>query len=410
MSVFEELRPASFRGIPFAVRNSNITRGGKSVTHEYPNDDRRYVEPLGILKPTINLTAVISGDDYINHRDLLLEALDNANTGILVHPWYGNLRVAPKPYTVDESDTSIGECIINMIFEVADPPVNPRQTQSQLSFISSLSEQLDTNLISRIGEVFSVAKEFTRNFTAAKLKIGNLITEFNVFSNYFGTSNNTNNLNSEQNTFTDNIVSAINAPATLGTNISNLFDAANNVNSDPTAIFSGMQKIFSFGNDDVPIDFVTRETSERITNNGIINASVQTYSLIYAYQNAVQMTFDNETQLDQTRNLLELQYGNIYSGVLSEALGLTYYDVLGDDIIDLLESLRNACRLAFDQISVNTDKIAQITVNSTPATILSYQYYGNTDNADSLISLNNITDVSFISGTINILVSPDDNI
>lgn len=364
MALFDELRPASFRGIPFVVRSSSISRGGKSVTHEYPNDDRRYVEPLGVLKPTINLVGIISGDDYINTRDILLEALDDASTGILVHPFYGNLRVAPKPYTVDESDATLGECVINMVFEVADPPINPRQTQSQLSFISSLAEQLDGGLISRIGDVFKVAREFTRNFTAAKLKITNLINEFNVFSNYFGSSNNTNDLVSQQTSFTDNIVSSINTPSELANNISNIFDAANNVNSDPSAIFNGMQNLFDFGDNDTPINYVTRETTERVKNNGILNAAMKAYSLIYAYQNAVQITYNDQNQLEQTRTILESQYDNIYNGYVSTAFDLTYYDVLGDDIIDMLEDLRNSCRLAFEQISVNTDKIAQVTVNT----------------------------------------------
>jgi len=410
MALLDELRPASFRGIPFSVRVSSQTRGGKSATHEYPNDSRRYVEPLGILKPTFNLVGIISGEDYINHRDLLFEALDDASTGILVHPWYGNLRVAPKPYTVEENDTHLGECVINMVFDVADPPINPRQTQSQLSFISSICDKLDGGLIDRVSSAFSVAKEFTRNFTAAKLKIGNLINEFNVFSNYFGASNNTNDLKSQQTSFTDNIVGSINDPSKLANNISNIFDAANNVNSDPSAALSGMQKFFSFGSDDVPINYVTRETTQRIENNGLLNAVAQAYALIYAYQNAVQITYSNQYQLDQIRALLERQYSTIYNGILSGAIDYTYYDALGDEIIDDLQSLRNACRIAFDQISYNTDKIASIDVNSAPATILSYQYYANTDNAEEIINLNNINDVSFVSGNINILVSPNDNV
>jgi len=409
MALLDELRPASFRGIPFLVRNRSSSRGGKSVTHEYPNDDRRYVEPLGILKPTFNLTGIISGDDYINHRDLLLEALDDASLGILVHPWYGNLRVAPKPYNVEENDTTLGECIINMVFEVADPAINPRQTQSQLSFISSLSEQLDGKLIERISNVFNVARQFTRNFTAAKAKIGNIINEFNVFSGYFGSKNDTNALSSQQANFTDNIVPSINDASKLGDNISNLFDAANNVNSDPSAVFSGMSQLFTFGNDDVPIDFVTRETSERVSNNGILNVSTQTYALIYAYQNAVQIDFSNQNQLDTIIANLESQYSNIYNGIFSAAFNLSYYDILGDEIIDLLESLRNACRLSFEQIRLSTDKITQITVNSTPATIISYQYYGSTDETDDIINLNAINDVTFVKGNINIVVRPDDN-
>lgn len=410
MALSDELHPASFRGIPFLVRSSSITRGGKSVTHEYPNDDRRYVEPLGILKPTINLVAVITdiNGDYINHRDIILEALDDARTGILINPWHGSMRVAPKPYTIEENEANLGECVINMVFEVADPPINPRQTNDQLSNISSLSGVLDGSLLDKIHSTFNVSKEYFRNFTAAKLKVGNVINSFNVFGSYFGASNNTNVLTSQQNNFSNNIVSAIKTPLILATSISGLFNAANDVNNDPEAIYSGMSSIFSFGNDDTPIDNITTETTERIINNAILTYSMQVYALIYAYQNAVQIDFNNDVQLEKIRQKLELQFYHLYNDMASVALGLSIYDLLGDEIFYNLQSLRDSCRLSFDQISISVDKIVNITVNTTPATIISYQYYGDVEEADDIISLNNLKDISFVSGDLQVITNADD--
>jgi prophage DNA circulation protein len=411
MSIVDELRPASFRGLPFLVRSSSISRGGKSVTHEYPNDDRRYVEGLGILKPTITLQAIISGDDYTALRDLLCEALDDTSIGILVHPWQGNLRVVPKPYTVEETDAAVGECIINMLFEVADPPINPRQTTDQLSFISSLANQLDSGLVSRITNTFKVSREYIRNFTAAKLKITNLISEFNVFSGYFGASNNTNALKSSQADFTSNIVNSINTPFKLADNLSSIFDASNSVNDDPSATFSGMQSLFSFGDNDNYPSIVTRETSERSTNTAVLNAATQAYALIYSYQNAVQIEYTNEEQVARNKAILEQQYHKLYNDVIAADYDLTFYDVLGDEVMDTLESMRNSCRLAFEQISINVDKIVTVDVQiSVPATILAYQYYGNVDNAEEIVDLNSIADVTFIKSNQKLLVNADDNV
>lgn len=413
MALEQQLRPASFRGIPFSIRTSTNKKGQKTIRHEYPNDPRRYVESLGAYKPVFNVIAIISDkdDNYIAHRDSLIRALDNKSIGILVHPWYGTLKVAVEgEYTIQESDANLGECVFEVSFAVADAPINPRQTTNQLSFINSVSETLDGNLITTISEGFSVAQEYTRNFTEAKLKVGNLINEFNVFSNYFGASSNTSALQATQNSFANDLTSSVKSPLSLADNISSLFSVANDVNDDPQAIFNGMQNLFNFGNDDISYSIITPETQQRITNNAIITYSTRAYALLYAYQNAVQIDFDNEIQLNLIKTALENQFLNLYEGSASDILDLSIYDLLGDDFFYNLLDLRNRVRLQFESMSLSVDRIANITVNTAPATILSYQYYGDLDETDQIISLNNIVDVSFVKGNLQVVTKAEDNI
>ena len=45
---YANLRPASFRGVPFKVMDSDDGRGRATVIHEFPMRDQVYVEDLGL--------------------------------------------------------------------------------------------------------------------------------------------------------------------------------------------------------------------------------------------------------------------------------------------------------------------------------------------------------------------------
>ncbi|MFX9939048.1 DNA circularization N-terminal domain-containing protein, partial [Acinetobacter baumannii] len=61
----DQLRPASFRGVPFHVTQATGTFGRRSVTHEYPFRDLPYVEDLGRRARTLRIEALLLGEDYM---------------------------------------------------------------------------------------------------------------------------------------------------------------------------------------------------------------------------------------------------------------------------------------------------------------------------------------------------------
>ena len=94
----QQRKKASFRGIPFFIRDSGRSVGRRNVVHQYPLKDIPYIEDLGqdIDEFTINGYVVQNKDnqqDYIDERDLLIEALRKFGPGTLIHPYYGELQV-----------------------------------------------------------------------------------------------------------------------------------------------------------------------------------------------------------------------------------------------------------------------------------------------------------------------------
>jgi len=93
-SYFDQLRPASFRGVPFVSLGSEAGFGRRKELHEYPQRDEPWVEDLGRGTRRIRLYGFVVGDDVIAQRDLLMEACETAGDGSLVHPTLGRRTVS----------------------------------------------------------------------------------------------------------------------------------------------------------------------------------------------------------------------------------------------------------------------------------------------------------------------------
>lgn len=101
-SWFSQLRPASFRGVPFGVLGSSGKFGRRQVVHEYPFRDTVWVEDLGRATRRFNISGFVVGDDAIAKRDRLIAAIETVGDGDLMHPTYGQLRVSAGEFSVEE--------------------------------------------------------------------------------------------------------------------------------------------------------------------------------------------------------------------------------------------------------------------------------------------------------------------
>lgn len=101
MSWFDDLQPASFRGVPFGVLGGESRFGRRVAVHEYPNRDKPYIEDLGRSARKISLvgflvenSGIYGGGSVIAQREAMVAAVERAGPGLLVHPTLGELRVA----------------------------------------------------------------------------------------------------------------------------------------------------------------------------------------------------------------------------------------------------------------------------------------------------------------------------
>lgn len=104
MSWRDELRPASFRGVPFETRGMHeLTGGRRRVVHEYPQRDEPSLEDMGRKARSRKITAFVIGPDYMAGRDALITALEEEGSGELILPFGGRLKVGIGDFTMRES-------------------------------------------------------------------------------------------------------------------------------------------------------------------------------------------------------------------------------------------------------------------------------------------------------------------
>ena len=90
---WEDLRDASFRGVPFFFRDVEGTGGRRAIPHAYPKKEVGWTEDHGAVLTQQQINAILLGSDYINQMNRLLAALNTAGPGEMVHPWFGVQKV-----------------------------------------------------------------------------------------------------------------------------------------------------------------------------------------------------------------------------------------------------------------------------------------------------------------------------
>lgn len=92
----KNLRPASWRGVPFEVDTADMGVGRRTVLHQYPQRDMPWAEDLGRAARDPSFEAFVCGIDYVDKAKKLLDALEEGGSGTLIHPWFGTLKVSVK--------------------------------------------------------------------------------------------------------------------------------------------------------------------------------------------------------------------------------------------------------------------------------------------------------------------------
>ncbi|HGY4723281.1 TPA: DNA circularization protein [Citrobacter amalonaticus] len=93
MTPWEDLRDASFRGVPFYLKDADGESGRRAIPRAYPKKETGWTEDNGAVLNSQQINGILLGADYQRQLDALLAALNTPGPGELVHPWFGLQRV-----------------------------------------------------------------------------------------------------------------------------------------------------------------------------------------------------------------------------------------------------------------------------------------------------------------------------
>lgn len=86
--------PASYKGVPFTIEESDDTVGRRGKSYEFPERDTPDYLDLGKKAITYSLTGYVYGDTHLLQANAMAAACQSFGPGPLVHPTFGVVQVA----------------------------------------------------------------------------------------------------------------------------------------------------------------------------------------------------------------------------------------------------------------------------------------------------------------------------
>ncbi len=177
----DNLREASFRGVPFFYDSTGIDGGRRTQTHEFAYRDKPYTEDLGRKAQEIPIEAYVLGDDYMTARDNLLKACNEEGPGELIHPYYGSIQVNCQVISIRESTSEGRIARISLQFIEAGEKFFPDSSPDRSATVEASADKLDTAAADDFADTFSV-EGFPEHVSLSAIKD---VTKFlnTIFSN-----------------------------------------------------------------------------------------------------------------------------------------------------------------------------------------------------------------------------------
>lgn len=169
------LRPASFRGCRFEVEAGSLSGGRRVQVHEYPQRDNPFTEDMGRSKREYSVSAFLIGPMARQQRDALLNALEEAGPGTLVHPFHGELRVAVQTFDCSWSKDEGGIFRVEMSFVEAGELTFPSSIMDSVAALVAAANTLQAIARGDFAALFGVLGLSGSVFDSALSAVGTVL-------------------------------------------------------------------------------------------------------------------------------------------------------------------------------------------------------------------------------------------
>lgn len=376
----DDLYPASFRGAPFLVESASTRGGRKTVVHEFPNSDRRFIEDLGLFNEDITIEATVPTADYFSVKNGLKLALDMPGYGTLIHPFYGIRNVAVIDYTIQENIRELGYVKFNIHFMVGQELPFPG-AQDVDSLIQGQVQALYSVLQLYFVDTYTFNNRHRTNFKAYQALIQNYISTVDLaVTTYFNRSeyqvDAVADFNNKFTNYQQNYNSYIQTPSALYTNTQDVINALTlTATSNDLFIIASKLSNFSLGQ-----QLIEPRTSAQQEKNDNLLTIYETFAVLNfgLLCNAI-VVYDVKS-LDDV-NLLRRKLDREYEKILDSVR-------LSTDVLQDIQDLRASVINYLDQQRLVAPEVITIDVDAVPLSVLEYSLYGNNYKTDDLRILN----------------------
>lgn len=155
-SVLDNLREASFRGVPFFYEDASDQFGRRFAKHEYPGRDGAWHEDMGIKAQSFEIKAYVLEPDHLQKAERLFAAINEKGPGTLVHPWLGSRRVVCTEARRRFSTAEGGMAEFTLTFEEAGEAAQPSGRFDTAAQVPIAADASETTLQTVFNDQFNV--------------------------------------------------------------------------------------------------------------------------------------------------------------------------------------------------------------------------------------------------------------
>lgn len=394
----KELRPASFRGVPFFVKNAQSQFGRRVVVHEFPQRDQSLPEDMGKKDDAFTIEAVVIGPDYFKARDALIKALKEKGPGTLVHPFYGErIVVLTSPAQLSESFDEGGKARFTLEFiEAAEAP-KPKTREDTLGKVKSAASAAKLATVADFAKNFSLAGalDFVQ-LDALGMMNGamgsingltkSLVPDISMLSDYANAAGG----------LMGSVSNLIRMPASLAQNVLGMLGGVTALAKNPLSAFNAYKGLFSYGNKFPSVAKTTPARTMQANNQAAIVTLTQRAVLIEAAEVAASVPFESYEQATSARDDLASRLDDTAAGIPpvdtdapEEIESREPTPTPSEDVYVAFTALRVAVARHLTEQSINAPRVMSVTMQATqPALLMAYRVYGDARRVDELIGRN----------------------
>lgn len=405
MTIAEKLLRGEYGGVEFDFVDGAFSGGRKTIIHEFINSDTAQYEDVGRrarrfpLRIEINNDGSDDGSNYFVKRDALIEILEKSGHHVLIHPLLGAYPVVQdKEFQFFENIGRLGNCVFNVSFvEVSQ---DGRPSTGIDSFVTGDKDTVSF-IIQKTDNIADLQKQKFDKFLpencfslpAKKViqnSIKNIADIFDTVSEFIIDTNGLSDFRVMVDEFRNLSPVDINL---ISSDILELFAVSEDLINSKNLAFEAYQNFFIFNEEFLDIG-ATASIEAAKRNHILFRDMIQSISCGYATNSAAQIDYSTESDLDNAQEIILSQQDKVAQLQTDDSI-----------MYNELESLTVTTVLVFNQERLEVSSIIEIDTPAIGLTELVYQYYGNQDNYDIILSLNGFVNPSLISGTVKILTN-----
>lgn len=395
-----KLNKSSFRGVPFYTQSTDESGGHRLTDHNFINGGTK-TEDNGIKNNIFKIVAYIGGDDYLDQKEALKNALNIIGSGTLIEKFNGTLDVMVDTYTIKESIKDFGQATFTITFKLAENEAiediqivynvdvrNEALANFENDFNNELGEDLINDVSLGITEFWKEVESYIKFLEEDKIAVQKMKDSIGKIISGIKTD--------------------ILSVTSLTTDISNIWLSFDSV-LDLGAFGADPQKSFTNGIKETLLNSATRtfiNEAEIIANrqiqtytNTVIAGITQTSIL-----NLENVTFDTGDDLGSVKNDILTIMELLEEDVIIDSISPISEIIIKQNLLDKYHSSKREFILFYTQ---KYSGLQNLKDNEIVATVdilnLTMDKYNNIERVEEVLINNDIVDPIFINGNLKLL-------